>query len=478
MSGPLIVLADAPANPAKPVAVAKLGDRFKDSRYGSFAITLDDFRKWIANFRAVKPEVHFDLDHVSERGGSTEAAGWVKDLRIDGDKLMADVDWTPVGESAIREKRYRFLSPVYGGWRDEEGRVHKDVLRSVGLTNRPFLRQGMPALALSEAGQSELDDATTIELREDFDELLARMLDAESVGPAARAKLKGILKHYAGKPHPFTTCVRDNTKRFGKERAERVCATLKDIVRGTTKWRGEDQTKLSADDELEFQTALEVLSESDIVELAASIDGTSAPSDSRPQMPDLKKIAKALGLDENADEAKVLEVADELRQRPEKPEAAAGETKTLDEQAKDEGKVVLDAAKVAELEQKANAGESAAKQLADTRFEDSYRKALDEGRVAPVKDDKGSDQTKDRFRKLYDADAETAIATLDALKPIVSTAPAGSGGGAPAETPAGVDEDSHQLDQRVQARIREKGEDYPTALEAVLLEEERTGVPA
>lgn len=33
-------------------------------------------------------------------------------------------------------------------------------------------------------------------------------------------------------------CVRDNTKRFGPDRAARVCATLKDIIWGTSKWRG------------------------------------------------------------------------------------------------------------------------------------------------------------------------------------------------------------------------------------------------
>lgn len=60
---------------------------------------------------------------------------------------------------------------------------------------------------------------------------------AKEVGPAARKKLKGLLDYYRKKPHPFGACVRDNTKRFGKDGAERVCATLKDLEMGTTKWR-------------------------------------------------------------------------------------------------------------------------------------------------------------------------------------------------------------------------------------------------
>lgn len=58
------------------------------------------------------------------------------------------------------------------------------------------------------------------------------------VGPKARNKLRGLIKFYMGKAHPFEACVKDNTKRFGVEGAKRVCATLKDIGEGdNTHWR-------------------------------------------------------------------------------------------------------------------------------------------------------------------------------------------------------------------------------------------------
>ena len=58
------------------------------------------------------------------------------------------------------------------------------------------------------------------------------------VTPADRKKLSGLLKHYAKKAHPFTACVRDQIKHgLSKEHANRRCAVLKDILRGTTKWR-------------------------------------------------------------------------------------------------------------------------------------------------------------------------------------------------------------------------------------------------
>lgn len=59
-----------------------------------------------------------------------------------------------------------------------------------------------------------------------------------TVGAHARDKLHNLIAYYMKKPHPFTACVRDNTKRFGPDGADKVCATLKDIGMGTTHWRG------------------------------------------------------------------------------------------------------------------------------------------------------------------------------------------------------------------------------------------------
>ena len=74
-------------------------------------------------------------------------------------------------------------------------------------------------------------------LEEEIDRRLDVYLSSADVGPDARAHLRGILKHYAKSPHPFRACVRDNMKRFGPGRTEKVCATLKDMIRGTTRWR-------------------------------------------------------------------------------------------------------------------------------------------------------------------------------------------------------------------------------------------------
>jgi len=90
----------------------------------------------------------------------------------------------------------------------------------------------------------------------------------KQVGPDARRRLRGLLNYYAKKPHPFRACVRDNRKRFGPG-AERVCAVLKDMIRGTTKWRG--RSDMSEEDMFSVIAASEDV-EATLVDEAPVID--------------------------------------------------------------------------------------------------------------------------------------------------------------------------------------------------------------
>lgn len=58
------------------------------------------------------------------------------------------------------------------------------------------------------------------------------------VSPSDKKKLHGILKWMAKSPHPFTKCYKALLAHgWSEDRAKKTCATLKDVVRGTTKWR-------------------------------------------------------------------------------------------------------------------------------------------------------------------------------------------------------------------------------------------------
>ena len=62
------------------------------------------------------------------------------------------------------------------------------------------------------------------------------------VTAADRKKLAPLLLHYSKMAHPFTACVRDQVKHgLSEDHAKRRCAVLKDLIKGTTKWRGKDK---------------------------------------------------------------------------------------------------------------------------------------------------------------------------------------------------------------------------------------------
>ena len=89
------------------------------------------FETLIANFT---DEALVDFEHKSEDSWDTTAAGWAQQLRIGADGLEALIDYTDIGAQAIRNRRHRFLSPVWN--LDPNGRPA--TLLSIGLTNKPY----------------------------------------------------------------------------------------------------------------------------------------------------------------------------------------------------------------------------------------------------------------------------------------------------------------------------------------------------
>lgn len=343
-------LAATDGPPRSRIQVAQLG-RYKDPRYGDFAITAGEVTNWerlLAGY--FQGRVPIDLDHSTDKGGASEAAAWIVGLQRSGDSVFADVEWTPKGESAVKEKRYLYISPTFvSDLKDQQGKSLGPALLRAALTNNPFLRS-MPAVTLS--GQA------------------------------------------------FAVRIGD-------------------------------------------------------------------PPDSRPAMTDLlKTLAKLHGLPEDADEAKVLEAATAAAAKPPPPT----DEKTLEAMAQAEGKVLLTADQVATLTADAAKGVKAETDLAALTFETAYKTALSTGRID------AKPETKAIHESIYAVDREKSLKLLESLPPGVVNLTARGEGGDAAEVPSGYDADSVLLDRKVQARMADKHEDYPTALGAVLATDEMTVV--
>ena len=95
----------------------------------------------------------------------------------------------------------------------------------------------------------------------------------KAVTPENRKKVSGLVRFYMKKPHPFTACVRDNTKRFGPERAKRVCAVVKDLGHGGTGWRKGGKAR---EDEVVVRLLRELREASELVGGVESVFGPGA----------------------------------------------------------------------------------------------------------------------------------------------------------------------------------------------------------
>lgn len=121
----------------QPVEVIRTGE-FVD-RYGrDVEVTAEDLDAYVANFEAGAAGQEIPVDIKHERG---EAAGWIKKLWREGDRLLATVDWNEFGRQLVGEKIYRYVSATID--------VVKKVVKSVSLVNFPAVK-GLRPIELSE----------------------------------------------------------------------------------------------------------------------------------------------------------------------------------------------------------------------------------------------------------------------------------------------------------------------------------------
>jgi len=121
------------------VTIIRMGD-FYHPQYGDFAVTRELLEGIVRNFntKTYGQKIFLDRAHKPEEGAAAE----IRKLFIDGNKLRAQVDWTPFGIELVEQKGYRYLSADYiENYTDNESRqTHGPLLFGAGLVTRPHIK--------------------------------------------------------------------------------------------------------------------------------------------------------------------------------------------------------------------------------------------------------------------------------------------------------------------------------------------------
>lgn len=174
-------------SPRSPVTITRAG-QFHDPRYGDFEITPAMLAEMVRNFNAQTygQKIFVDVAHNPDHG----AAGTLTKLWVDGDKLLASVEWTPYGLAAIRERGYQYLSAEYhDNWTDNEKRQpHGALLIGAALTLRPAIKRLDPIqlsepVALHSALRTQFIQETRVTMNKHLQALLKALAEAKLAQP-------------------------------------------------------------------------------------------------------------------------------------------------------------------------------------------------------------------------------------------------------------------------------------------------------
>ncbi len=106
------------------------------SQKGEFIVDEESLNLMKNHFKGRGLDLVVDYEHQTLENVQAPAGGWIKDFYIKDNAIVAKVEWTPKASEYIKNKEYRYLSPVVMVRKTDKKAV---VLHSVALTNTPAI---------------------------------------------------------------------------------------------------------------------------------------------------------------------------------------------------------------------------------------------------------------------------------------------------------------------------------------------------
>ena len=132
------------------------------SQKGDFNVDEESFELIRKQFKDRKLDLVIDYEHQTLSDVQAPAGGWIKELYKGEDAIIAKVEWTAKAAEYLKNKEYRYLSPVVlVRKRDQKA----TAIHSVALTNTPAI-DGMFALVNSVDIEDISEGGNIMDLKE------------------------------------------------------------------------------------------------------------------------------------------------------------------------------------------------------------------------------------------------------------------------------------------------------------------------
>jgi len=248
------------------VTITRTG-KFRDPRYGEFEITREMLLSMVGNFdkKVYGQDVFIDVAHKPQDG----AAGKVLRLTVEGDRLRALVEWTPLGVAAIKERGYQYLSAEYHeNWQDNETMTqYGPVLLGAGLVIRPCIKRLDPIqLAAADPLPTLLHPLLQSELTTEITTMWKLLIEALLASLTGMKLSEGVVHSLVA---AYTKAVAGITD---EPQAKALMASFEDSGRQLAAQFGSQTVTL----DIKVPDLIRVLSEADIKKIIADHNKTLA----------------------------------------------------------------------------------------------------------------------------------------------------------------------------------------------------------
>lgn len=130
-----------------------------ESQKGDFEVDDESFDMIYRRFKGRKLDLVIDYEHQTLNDVQAPAAGWIKDLVNGTDAIRAKVSWTKKGYEYLKNREYRYLSPVVIARKSDKKVI---ALHSAALTNTPAVDGMFPII--NSLDPDDMKEDTIMEL--------------------------------------------------------------------------------------------------------------------------------------------------------------------------------------------------------------------------------------------------------------------------------------------------------------------------